>query len=43
MKMKAMFTGFAAMIVIGLVAWYGLGQAGFAADEIHSSDNVRLD
>ncbi len=41
--MKAMLTGFAAIALIGVVAWYGLGQAGFSAKEVYSNDNVRLD
>jgi hypothetical protein len=41
--MKAMMTGFAAIIVIGIAAYYGLGQAGFSSAEVHSADSVRLD
>jgi hypothetical protein len=41
--MKAMLTGFVAMIVIAGVAWYGLNEAGFSAKEVGSSDSVRLD
>ena len=41
--MKAMLTGFVAMIVIGVVAWYGLDQAGFSSAETGSGANVRLD
>ena len=41
--MKAMLTGFAVMIVITIGAWYGLGQAGFSAEEVGSGGNVRLD
>ena len=41
--MKAMLTGFAVMIVISAVAWYGLDNAGFSAEEIGSGTNVRLD
>ena len=41
--MKAMFSGFAAIIVISIAAYYGLGQAGFSSQEVHSSDSVRLD
>lgn len=40
--MKAMVSGFAAIIVIGVVAFYGLGQAGFASQDVFSSDSVRL-
>jgi len=41
--MKAMLTGFAAIVVIAVVAWYGLGQAGFSSEEAYSNENVRLD
>ena len=41
--MKAMMTGFAVMIVLSVAAYYGLGEAGFSSEEVHSSDNVRLD
>lgn len=41
--MKAMFTGFAAIVVISIGAWYGLGQAGFSTQEVQSGANVRLD
>jgi hypothetical protein len=41
--MKAMLTGFVAIVVITIVAWYGLGQAGFSSAEVHSGDAVRLD
>jgi hypothetical protein len=41
--MKAMLAGFAAIVVISVGAYYGLGQAGFSSDEVHSSDSVRLD
>ncbi|MEX0287256.1 MAG: hypothetical protein AB3N23_21835 [Paracoccaceae bacterium] len=41
--MKAMMTGFVAIVVIGIAAYYGLGQAGFSSAEVHSTDNVRLD
>lgn len=41
--MKAMMTGFAAMIVISLGAWYALSQSGFSAEETNSGNNVRLD
>ncbi|MCV6592808.1 MAG: hypothetical protein OIF48_07650 [Silicimonas sp.] len=40
--MKAMYAGFAAIVVISLVAWYGLGQAGFSSEDRHSGNNVRL-
>ncbi|SPF81688.1 hypothetical protein [Pseudoprimorskyibacter insulae] len=41
--MKAMLTGFAALIVIGVGAWYGLSQAGFSSQQVYSGANVRLD
>lgn len=41
--MKAMLTGFAAMILITVGAWYGLGQAGFSSQDVYSGQNVRLD
>ncbi|MCY4336557.1 MAG: hypothetical protein OXC60_18020 [Litoreibacter sp.] len=41
--MKPMLTGFAAIIVISVVAWYGLGQAGFSSSDVHSGPNVRID
>ena len=41
--MKAMMTGFAAMIVISLGAWFALGEIGFSSAERQSSAAVRLD
>lgn len=41
--MKAMLAGFAAIIIISAVAFYGLNNAGFSNEEVHSSDSVRLD
>ena len=41
--MKAMFAGFAAMIVLGGGAWYALGELGFETESVYSSPNVRLD
>lgn len=41
--MKAMFSGFAAIIVIGVVAYYGLHELGFSSQEVYSSPNVRVD
>ncbi len=41
--MKAMFAGFAAMIVISIGAYYALGQMGFSAQDRFSSEAVRLD
>ncbi len=40
--MKPMLSGFAAIIVIAVGAWYGLGQAGFSSSDVNSSANVRL-
>jgi hypothetical protein len=40
--MKAMFAGFAALIVIGFGAWYALGHMGFSSEEVYSGENVRL-
>ena len=41
--MKAMLSGFAAIVVISAAAWYGLNQAGFSSQEQQSDTNVRLD
>ena len=41
--MKAMLTGFAAIVIVSGVAWYGLEQAGFSSAEVFSNSNVRLD
>jgi hypothetical protein len=41
--MKPMLSGFAAIVLIGVVAWYALGQAGFSSREVQSSESVRLD
>lgn len=41
--MKAMLTGFAAIVVIGVVAYYALDRAGFSSEQVYSNDNVRLD
>lgn len=41
--MKAMLAGFAAIVVISVGAYYGLGEAGFASQDVFSSDNVRLE
>lgn len=40
--MKAMFAGFAAIVVISVGAYFALDQAGFSSQEVHSGDNVRL-
>jgi hypothetical protein len=41
--MKAMLAGFAAIVVISVVAWYGLENAGFSSQEVYSGANVRID
>lgn len=41
--MKAMLTGFAFTIVVGVIAWVGLERAGFSSAEVFSGDSVRLD
>lgn len=41
--MKAMITGFLLIIVIGVAAWFGLGELGFSSQEAYSGPNVRLD
>ncbi|MEB3421328.1 hypothetical protein ACFSDD_18235 [Salipiger marinus] len=41
--MKAMLSGFAAIIIIGVAAWYGLHQIGLTSAEVYSSPAVRLD
>ena len=41
--MKVMFAGFAGIIVIGVVAYFGLHEMGFSSQQVYSSDNVRLD
>lgn len=41
--MKAMLTGFAAIIFIGIVAYFGLHEVGMSSAEVYSSPNVRLD
>ncbi len=40
--MKAMLSGFAAIIVISTAAYLGLQEAGFSSEDVHSSENVRL-
>ena len=40
--MKAMLTGFAAILVISVAAWYGLNQAGFSSADQNAGANVRL-
>ncbi|MCT4608897.1 MAG: hypothetical protein N4A70_06785 [Pelagimonas sp.] len=41
--MKAMWAGFAAMIVITVGAWGVLGQSGFSSADVYSGSAVRLD
>jgi len=41
--MKAMPSGFAAIIVIGVAAYFGLHEIGFSSAEVYSVPNVRLD
>lgn len=41
--MKAMWTAFAAIAVISVVAWVGLDFAGFSAAERTTGAAVRLD
>lgn len=40
--MKAMWSGFAAVAVIAVVAYFGLNAMGFSAADVHSGVNVRL-
>jgi len=40
--MRAMFAGFGAIILIAIVAHFGLGQAGFSSSEKNTSASVRL-
>lgn len=41
--MKAMLTGFAAVVVIGVGAYVVLGELGFSSRDVYSGPNVRLD
>lgn len=41
--MKAMFAGFAAIVVISIGAYYGLNAWGFSASDTTMGDAVRLD
>ena len=41
--MKAMLSAFAAIGIVSIAAWYGLGEAGFSAAEQGSGNAVRLD
>lgn len=40
--MKSMLAGFAAVILIGVAAYYGLHELGFSAEEAYSGPNVRV-
>ena len=41
--MKAMLTGFAAIALISVAAYYVLGEIGFSSQARNSGDAVRLD
>jgi|GEM_PF-1754095 len=41
--MKVMLGAFAAIIVIAVIAFYGLGEAGFSSGERQAGNAVRLD
>ncbi len=41
--MKALVAGFAAVIVLAVVANYALKEAGFSSEEKFSGNSVRLD
>lgn len=41
--MKAMLAGFAAIVLIGVGAYYGLHELGFSARDAYSGPNVRLE
>ncbi len=41
--MKAMFVGFAAVVVIAIAANILLNRAGFSSQDVHSGPAVRLD
>ncbi|WP_255564177.1 hypothetical protein [Mameliella sp. CS4] len=41
--MKAMLSGFAAMILLAVGAWYGLNEMGFSTADQQTGANVRLD
>ncbi|MDR9393745.1 hypothetical protein [Roseovarius sp. SYSU LYC5161] len=40
--MKSMFAGFAAIVIIAVGAWYGLGELGFSTGERNAGAAVRL-
>jgi len=41
--MKAMLTGFAAIVIVSAIAWFTLERAGFSSAEVFSGSSVRLD
>lgn len=41
--MKAMLTGFVAIVLIAVLAWYGLNALGFSAQDAYSGANVRVE
>ena len=41
--MKAMFMGFAAMIIIAVASYFVLQEVGFSVETRNSGDAVRLD
>ncbi|MGR3492499.1 MAG: hypothetical protein ACU0DW_10600 [Shimia sp.] len=41
--MKPMLTGFAAIVVIAVLAYVALNGAGFSSSDVFSGDNVRLE
>ncbi|WP_276606308.1 hypothetical protein [Pacificoceanicola onchidii] len=41
--MKAMFAGFAAMILIAFGAYFALQEIGFSTQDLSSGANVRLE
>lgn len=41
--MKAMYAGFAAMILIAVGAYYGLHEIGYSSQDRYSGQNVRLE
>ncbi len=40
--MKAMYTAFAATVLIMITAYYGLNEVGFSAAEVSAGNAVRL-
>ncbi|MDO6584698.1 hypothetical protein Q4543_04125 [Salipiger sp. 1_MG-2023] len=41
--MKAMLSGFVAIVIIGVGAYFTLESLGFSSQEVYSSPNVRVD